>query len=74
MYSSTANIRALMADFHINGMMLRYSTFVRRLHNWCQSLGFESGKIMPSRAFCSDENQGYLRALGGFCPATRWPP
>jgi len=59
MYSSTANIRALMADFHIAGMMLRYSTFIPRLYNWCQALGFESGKIMPSRAFCSDENQGY---------------
>lgn len=59
MYSSTANIRALMADFHIAGMMLRYSTFIPRLYNWCQTLGFESGKMMPSRAFCSDENQGY---------------
>lgn len=59
MYSSTANIRALMADFHVTGMMLRYSTFIPRLYNWCKSLGFESGKIMPSRAFCSDENQGY---------------
>ncbi len=29
MYSSTANIRALMADFHINGMMFRYSAFAR---------------------------------------------
>lgn len=59
MYSSTANIRALMADFHIAGMMLRYSSFIPRLYNLCRSLGFEAGKIMPSRAFCSDENQGY---------------
>ncbi|TVR63158.1 MAG: hypothetical protein EA420_08065 [Candidatus Competibacteraceae bacterium] len=59
MYSSTANIRTLMADFHIEGMMLRYSSFIPRLYNLCKSLGFESGKIMPSRAFCSDENQGY---------------
>ncbi|MFZ1642269.1 MAG: hypothetical protein WAV07_12740 [Candidatus Contendobacter sp.] len=59
MYSSTANIRALMADFHIAGMMLRYSGFIPRLYNLCRSLGFESGKIMPSRAFCSDESQGY---------------
>ena len=59
MYSSTANIRALMADFHVAGMMLRYSTFVPQLYNLCKSLGFEPGKIMPSRAFCSDENQGY---------------
>jgi len=59
LYSSTANIRALMADFHVAGMMLRYSTFVPQLYNLCKSLGFEPGKIMPSRAFCSDENQGY---------------
>ena len=59
MYSSTANIRTLMADFHIEGMMLRYSSFIPRLYNLCKSLGFEPGKIMPSRAFCSDENQGY---------------
>ena len=59
MYSSTANIRALMADFHVAGMMLRYSTFIPQLYNLCKSLGFEPGKIMPSRAFCSDENQGY---------------
>lgn len=59
MYSSTANIRALMADFQVAGMMLRYSTFIPRLYNLCRSLGFESGKIMPSRAFCSDESQGY---------------
>lgn len=59
MYSSTANIRALMADFHIADMTLRYSSFVPRLYNLCKSLGFTPGKIMPSRAFCSDENQGY---------------
>jgi hypothetical protein len=37
----------------------RYSSFVPRLYNWCQSLDFEAGNIMPSRAFCSDESQGY---------------
>lgn len=59
MYSSSTSIRALMADFHVAGMMLRYSTFVPQLYNLCKSLGFQPGKIMPSRAFCSDENQGY---------------
>jgi hypothetical protein len=39
--------------------MMRYSQFVPRLYNLCKSLGFEAGKIMPSRAFCSDESQGY---------------
>lgn len=39
--------------------MLRYSSFMPRLYNWCLSLGFTPGKIMPSRAFCSDESQGF---------------
>lgn len=45
--------------FPIQGMMMRYNLFAPRLYNWCKSLGFEEGKIMPSRAFCSDESQGY---------------
>ncbi len=39
--------------------MFRYSSFVPRLYNYCKSLGFTPGKMLPSRAFCSDENQGY---------------
>jgi len=39
--------------------MLCYNSFVPKLYNWCLSLGFLPGKIMPSRAFCSDENQGF---------------
>ena len=39
--------------------MMRYSLFVPRLYNLCRSLGFEAGNIIPSRAFCSDENQGF---------------
>jgi hypothetical protein len=30
-----------------------------RACNLAKSLGFKHGKIMPSRAFCSDESQGY---------------
>lgn len=48
-----------IGGFEMQGMMMRYSLFVPRLYNWCKSLGFELGKIMPSRAFCSDESQGY---------------
>jgi hypothetical protein len=48
-----------MADFHVADHMMRYSQFVPRLYNLCKSLGFERGRIMPSRAFCSDESQGY---------------
>ena len=48
-----------VGGFTMQGMMMRYNLFMPRLYNWCMSLGFEAGKIMPSRAFCSDESQGY---------------
>jgi len=48
-----------IADFQLVGKMMRYSDFVARLYNFCMSLGFTPGKVMPSRAFCSDENQGF---------------
>ena len=48
-----------VGGFPIQNMMMRYNLFIPRLFNWCMSLGFEPGKIMPSRAFCSDESQGY---------------
>ena len=48
-----------ISDFQMEGKMMRYSLFVPRLYNFCISLGFTPGKIMPSRAFCSDENQGF---------------
>jgi hypothetical protein len=38
---------------------MRYSEFVPRLYNYCLSLGFKRERMMPSRAFCSDESQGY---------------
>jgi hypothetical protein len=43
----------------IGGMAIRYSQFVPKLYNYCLSLGFDRSRIMPSRAFCSDESQGY---------------
>ena len=58
MFSSSSNLQTVIGDFHIDNMM-RYSLFVPRLYNLCKSLGFEAGKIMPSRAFCSDESQGF---------------
>lgn len=58
MFSRSSNLQAVIGDFRIDDMM-RYSQFVPRLYNLCKSLGFTPGKIMPSRAFCSDENQGY---------------
>ena len=58
MFSSNTNLQSVVGDFRIDDMM-RYSLFVPRLYNLCKSLGFEAGKIMPSRAFCSDESQGF---------------
>ncbi len=58
MFSSSSNLQLVIGDFRIDNMM-RYSLFVPRLYNLCKSLGFEAGKIMPSRAFCSDESQGF---------------
>lgn len=48
-----------MGDFRIDGRAMRYSAFVPRLYNWCLELGFKPERLMPSRAFCSDENQGF---------------
>ena len=48
-----------MGDFKISRRMMRYSIFIPRFYNLCKSYGFEKGRIMPSRAFCSDENQGF---------------
>ncbi len=61
MYSSSiiGNTQTILDDFKLDGMMMRYSQFVPRLYNYCLSMGMEAGKIMPSRAFCSDESQGF---------------
>jgi hypothetical protein len=49
----------LKNSFLIDDYAMRYSSFVPRLFNFCLSLGMRPNRIMPSRAFCSDENQGY---------------
>lgn len=61
MYSSTTTgaSQAVLNAFKLDGMMIRYSHFMPRLYNYCLSLGMTAGKIMPSRAFCSDESQGF---------------
>lgn len=48
-----------LADFRIDGRMMRYSVFMPRLFNYCRALGFRPERMLPSRAFCSDESQGY---------------
>jgi len=59
MPNSSVNMVEPVGGFKIKDMMMRYNLFVPRLYNWCISLGVETNKIMPSRAFCSDESQGY---------------
>jgi len=46
-------------DFQLGDRAMRYSLFVPRLYNYCLSLGFQRARMLPSRAFCSDETQGY---------------
>ena len=47
------------SNFNIKNVAMRYSDFAPRLFNFCLSLGMKPNDIMPSRAFFSDENQGY---------------
>jgi hypothetical protein len=49
----------VMGDLRLGRMAIRYSQFVPKLYNYCLSLGFQRNRMMPSRAFCSDESQGY---------------
>jgi hypothetical protein len=46
-------------NFRVDDVAIRYSNFAPKLFNFCLSLGMKPNSIMPSRAFCSDENQGY---------------
>ncbi len=59
MYSANIDIQRALSGFTLKDTMFTYNSFMARLYNYCKTLGFESGKILPSRAFCSDENQGY---------------
>lgn len=55
---SKTKMRSIIHDFQIDHLM-RYNLFVPRLYNLCKELGFDMSNIMPSRAFCADENQGF---------------
>ncbi len=57
--SSTGSFQTVLNDFKLEGMMIRYSQLMPKLYNFCMSLGMKPGKIIPSRAFCSDESQGF---------------
>lgn len=52
-------MRHAVDDFQLGERAMRYSLFAPRLYNYCLSLGFRRARMMPSRAFCSDESQGY---------------
>lgn len=52
-------IKNTFRSFKVDDVAMRYSKFAPRLFNYCLSLGMTPYAIMPSRAFCSDENQGY---------------
>jgi hypothetical protein len=49
----------VMGDLRLGRTAIRYSQFAPKLYNYCLSLGFDRDRMMPSRAFCSDETQGY---------------
>lgn len=53
------NIVRKLAPFKVDGLAISYAEFAPKLYNLCMTLGFRKGLIMPSRAFCSDENQGW---------------
>jgi len=59
MYGAINSSKNLLGSFHMAEVAIRYNEFVARAYNLTKSLGFTSGKMMPSRAFCSDESQGY---------------
>src|ERR1700749_1746302 len=52
-------MQRMIENLGIGPYAMRYSVFVPRLYNLCRSLGFERHRMLPSRAFCSDESQGY---------------
>lgn len=59
MYGEINTSKSLLGSFKMAEVSMRYNQFVSRAYNLSKSLGFTPGQIMPSRAFCSDESQGY---------------
>ena len=51
-------LRSILGDFLIEDHTIVYHKFMAQLYNYCIKHGMEPGKIVPSRAFCSDESQG----------------
>ena len=58
MFSIRSNLNAVSGDLHLE-RMLRCSVFAQRPCYPGRWLGFVAGRIMPSRASCPDESQGF---------------
>jgi len=55
-----AHLADTVGGFPIDGpRLMRYSQFAPRLYNFCKRQGFRPEHMLASRAFCSDESQGY---------------
>jgi len=52
-------LKTILGNFKIKDHTLAYEDFIARSFNMCIDEGMEYGKIVPSRAFCSDESQGF---------------
>ncbi|MDH4128190.1 MAG: hypothetical protein OEV44_05515 [Spirochaetota bacterium] len=57
MYSN--ELLTTLGDYKITGNTFRYTSFIPKLYNLCKEMNFEKSRILPSRAFCVDENQGF---------------
>jgi hypothetical protein len=59
MFSYRATIAEALRSYRLDGRLICYNSFIPKLYNWCLALGFDPERLIPSRAFCSDENQGF---------------
>ncbi|RTZ66873.1 MAG: hypothetical protein DSZ29_02130 [Aquificaceae bacterium] len=55
---SNLRLRSILGNFEIEEKIIDYHSFIARFYNFCLEEGMTAGKIVPSRAFCSDESQG----------------
>ena len=51
-------LRSILGDFQIEDHTIDYDSFMAKCYNFCIKQGMDPNKIVPSRAFCSDESQG----------------
>lgn len=58
MYSANIDIKGALEDFLLEGATFPYNDFIARLYNFCRSLGFEAGKILPRGPFVRMKPKG----------------